>query len=429
MSFLDSSLVDQKLNKYHEIIEREKAETSNYLITPRAKPNTQYNSNTETHSNFTANLSKNINANQTAQYLNMAPYSQNDDLIFYSPQSQRQTKSFISSGRSKSPGSFNSINNDKTDKLFKKSVQVITKIERYTRSSSSSRTQSPSSARSQKKMSSSDSPSSLPKSTANINSDQEEDRDLQISDLENSPNNPLNSDNSNLPAKNNNQRNNKDIMDIRDATSPLKALKRGLSSIFVSQFHKKSNNNDNDEDDIYRSTEIRTLNNTSTRSRSLTNSNISHFGSPLSSAKFEQSNWMKVPKHHSPNFIISDGSNDSPTQRYYNSRSSSASHSPIIKNFSEIHQRDTGIYPTKNTYLPPRDENKIVPLSPSNKSRSPTSSGFRTKKSNNKSTINDTIQLSDSDSNSSDNNIFNLNFYNFNIQWRIYLKDLKSAFI
>ena len=68
--------------------------------------------------------------------------------------------------------------------------------------------------------------------------------------------------------------------------------------------------------------QIKTIKNSSVRSRSATKSNISDFNSPISS--LDQFEWSKIPNRHSPNFIMSDGSYGSPTQKYLDSRSSSS---------------------------------------------------------------------------------------------------------
>ena len=84
-----------------------------------------------------------------------------------------------------------------------------------------------------------------------------------------------------------------------------------------------------DSKNIY---EIRTIKNSSSRSQSVSNSNKSTFSTPPTvQSNIDQSSWTKIPSRHSPNFILSDGSNDSPTQKYLDSHSSSSpSRSPKI---------------------------------------------------------------------------------------------------
>lgn len=396
MSFLDSYLVDQKLNKYHRLIEREKAETSEYITTPRAKTNTQHTSSQGISTNFTTNFSSNRSTSPITRSYQMAPYSQKDNFSFNSSLSQSKTNSFMTSNRNKSR--ISDSDDDYSENLFKKSIQVITKIERHTRSSSSSRAQSPSSPRSQKNLSQDSSTSTPPKNSNKPESEQDEERDLQISDLENSPKNASNetTNSNNSPAKSNSPKGNKDYMDIKDSTSPLKALKRGLSSIFISQFHKKNNNKDESND--YKSSNIKTITSNSPRSRSLTNSNKSYYGSPSFSpgSDFEQSSWMKIPARHSPNFILSDGSNDSPSRRYHlSSRSSSPSRSPKTNKYS----------PKYNDSI--KEQNFASFSSSLNKSRSPPSP---TNKSGSKysyqSTVNRSIKQKSFSSDSTEENIF-----------------------
>ena len=415
MSSINGYLVDQKLNKYHRMIEREKANES-YSSSFKTNSNQQFTSTEKTLSGYNTSFSKYSNITPRK---NMAPFSSNEDIDISSLRSQKQSNSFLSGGqrRSKSPNFYGSLNSDSSDDLLKESTRIITKIERYTRSSSSSRTQSPVSPRSPnspKKLSPNNSPTN---SNQNV-SDQDEDRDLQISDLESTPKKTTPNNNlSNSPDHNSTLKSSIDTLNNSDRTSPLKALKRGLSSLFMSQVNKKKEaDNYNQLNNQYYPTNIRTINTSSPRSRSLSNTNAtSTYNSPsfLSSIdKYEHSKWMKVPSHHSPNFILSDGSNDSPTQKVYNSRSSSpiaSKNSPTYANkynsndtskHSSLKNSNFNYYRSQNQNSNSIENNRNSPHRNSPiRSKSPPSPSFQVKR----------FKYSDSESESTEENFFSQN--------------------
>lgn len=364
MSSPNSYLVDQKLHKYHRMIEREKAEDS-YSSSYKANSNNQYFSNEKSYTGYNATFSN--YGSPSNQNYKMAPYSSNDDISISSLRSQKQR-------RSQSPNIFGFHDNDSSDDLLKESTRMISKIERHTRSSSSSRAQSPISSR-----------SNASQTTPVKQMASDEDRDLQISDLESSPN------------RNAALKNSIDHINSSDRTSPLKALKRGLSSLFMSQVNKKNQEKNNSKNQYQ--TNIRTITRSSPRSHSLANTHTSTILSSID--KYEKSSWMQIPAHHSPNFILSDGSNSSPTQKVYNSSRSSSPINYFNQNSPKSRQLNNSAF---NSYRSSfqnsnrNDDNKFSSPSRNSsiRSRSPPSQSYQIR-----------ANSFDSDSDSTEENFLN----------------------
>ncbi|OHT11256.1 hypothetical protein TRFO_19346 [Tritrichomonas foetus] len=271
-----------------------------------------------------------------------------------------------------------SSSSDSDDQLFEKSSNILSQIEKHKMSSNSSRASSPSVIRSPR--SEGISPFQIDKfdleNTRNnisknpYSNKSSKDQDLMVSDLES-------------PSKSSNKQ-------FSIKPSPINSLQKGLSSLFGSPDANNSPNNINNNPinsyNSYRtSPSIEYRPNFRYRSKS-----------PNSRPKIPKH--LEIPSHHSPNFIMSDGSNDSPTQQFLMSRSNRSSSEASYKNsrFSP----NPSISPTNNLISQTRKRFSFDNSSSIN-TGSPTYS-YKLKQNKYDNDKNDSDNKSDSSENSGD---------------------------
>ena len=227
---------------------------------------------------------------------------------------------------------------DNNSEIFSKSTRIISKIEKHTRSSNSSRNNSPSSPRSQISYSSF---SNFANNTAPVSSFRNDNDNLFSDYLSPTKQNLSEEFAYKTPQSRFSYRSPKNEDNISFESSPFSANQSFDSNFF----------------------EFRRTKNYYTKKWS---SNVSFKSMPPMPKAPDQ---IRIPEKHSPNFILSDGSNDSPTQKYIEAKSAKNSvpnsHKKFTFNNSSSPLSDEDFLNIQNDNLQPR-KNIFSDYSPTN---------------------------------------------------------------